>query len=179
MLNLLKERYELHAILLWLIICVVTVWMFRSTFHTQFVDKWHVCFIELCVDVSGNYSAQVLRDAYLPISGSYFSRSWHLKGTFKCIIPLWLLLAHCDYSWHGTTLGPQRSWAESRLLLLAWDYSGPVTPARSSPSVTTNAIQHRVRKWCMSRWHIRLPATSCFVCSKLNSLVYSLNCFIV
>ena len=44
----------------------------------------------------------------------------------KCLIPLAL---HCDYSWHGTTPGPQRSWAESRRLLLARDYAWPVTPA--------------------------------------------------
>ena len=43
----------------------------------------------------------------------------------KCLIPLAL---PCDYSWHGTTSGPQRSWAESRRLLLARDYSWPVTP---------------------------------------------------
>ena len=43
----------------------------------------------------------------------------------KCFIPL---APHCDYSWHGTTPGPQRSWAESRRLLLARDYSWPVTP---------------------------------------------------
>ena len=43
----------------------------------------------------------------------------------KCIIPL---APHCDYSWHGTTPGPQRSWTESRRLLLARDYSWPVTP---------------------------------------------------
>ena len=34
----------------------------------------------------------------------------------KCLIPL---APPCDYSWHGTTPGPQRSWAESRRLLLA------------------------------------------------------------
>ncbi len=43
----------------------------------------------------------------------------------KCLIPL---APPCDYSWHGTTPGPQRSWAESRRLLLARDYSWPVTP---------------------------------------------------
>ena len=30
----------------------------------------------------------------------------------KCLIPL---VPHCDYSWHGNTPGPQRSWAESSL----------------------------------------------------------------
>ena len=44
----------------------------------------------------------------------------------KYLIPL---VPPCDYSWHGTTPGPQRSWAESRRLLLARDYSWPVTPA--------------------------------------------------
>ena len=29
----------------------------------------------------------------------------------------------CDYSWHGTTPGTQRSWAESRRLLLARSYA--------------------------------------------------------
>ena len=43
----------------------------------------------------------------------------------KCIIPL---APYCDYSWHWTTPGPLRSWAESRRLLLARDYSWPVTP---------------------------------------------------
>ena len=53
----------------------------------------------------------------------------------KCLIPL---APHCDYSWHGTTPSPQacspqaiaarsrgtqRSWAESRRLLLARDAS--------------------------------------------------------
>ena len=75
------------------------------------VDKWHVWFVDTCdlsdcVDWSANYSSQVLHVAYLPISGSYFSRCLFLKGIFKCLIPLWLLLAHCDYSWHGTTPGP-------------------------------------------------------------------------
>ena len=44
MLNLLKENYVLHAIQLWMIICVVTVCyceMFEpSSIQTQFVDKW-------------------------------------------------------------------------------------------------------------------------------------------
>ena len=39
-------------------------------------------------------------------------------------------------SWHGTTPGPQRSWAESRRLLLARDYSWPVTPgSKQHPSL--------------------------------------------
>ena len=48
----------------------------------------------------------------------------------KCLIPL---APHCDYSWHGTTPGPQRSWAESRRLLLARDYSWPVTLGLGRP----------------------------------------------
>ena len=47
---------------------------FGPIFHTQFVDKWHVWFVGLCVDGSANYSSQVLHVAYLPISGPYFSR---------------------------------------------------------------------------------------------------------
>ena len=48
-----------------------------------------------------------------------------LVNNIPCLIPL---APHCDYSWHGTTPGPRRSWAESRRLLLARDYSWPVTP---------------------------------------------------
>ena len=128
MLNLLKESYALHAIQLWMIICVVTAWIVWAFFHTQFVDKWHVWFVGLCVDGSANYSSHVLHVVYLPISGSYFSRCLFLKGIFECLIPLWLLLAYCDYSWHGTTPGPQLVRAESSRLLLARDYSWPVTP---------------------------------------------------
>ena len=67
----------------------------------------------------------------------------------KCLMPL---APHCDYSGHGTTHdpGPQRSWAESRRLLLARDYSWPVTPAslvtgRSTavPLVVTGFTRHR------------------------------------
>ena len=42
----------------------------------------------------------------------------------KCLIPL---APHCDYSWHGTTPGPRRSWAESMRT------PTPVSRARSSP----------------------------------------------
>ena len=82
MLNLLKESYALHAIQLWMIMCCNRVKgaKFGPIFHTQFVDKWHVWFVGLCVDGSANYSSQVLHVAYLPISGSYFSRWLFLKG---------------------------------------------------------------------------------------------------
>ena len=102
---------------------------FWPIFHTQFVDKWHVWFVGLCVDGSANYSSQVLHVAYLPISGSYFSRCLFLKGILELMYhtavttpsTLRLLLAR-------TTPGPQRSRAESRRILLARDYSWTVTP---------------------------------------------------
>ena len=128
MLNLLKEMFALHAIQRWMNICVERRDMFGPIFLKQFGDKWHVWFVGLCADGSANNSSQVLHVAYLPISGSYFSRCLFLKGIFEYFIPLWLLLAHCNYSWHGTTPGPQRSRAESRRLLLARDHSWTVTP---------------------------------------------------
>ena len=48
-------------------------------------------------------------------------------------------MVHCDYSWHGTTPGPQRSWAESRGLLLARDYSWPVTPVSRRRSISKDS----------------------------------------
>ena len=104
MLNLLKESYALHTIQLWMIISFERREMFGPIFHTQFVDK--------CTCDLSDYAqtgVQIIHHkyvAYLPISGSYFSRCLFLKGIFECLIPLWLLLAHCDYSWHGTTPGP-------------------------------------------------------------------------
>ena len=59
----------------------------------------------------------------------------------KCLIPL---APPCDYSWHGTTPGPQRSWAESRRLLLARDYSWPVTPAYGSPTGAASPVINRL-----------------------------------
>ena len=66
---------------------------FGPIFHTQFVDKWHVWFVGLCVDGSANYSSQVLHVAYLPISGPYFSRCLFLKGIFEFIVSY-----GCNYS---------------------------------------------------------------------------------
>ena len=103
MLNSLKESYALHAIQLWMIICVVTVWNVWA--HLSHTVRWQMTRV-ICrtmrrvVDWSANYSSQVLHVAYLPISGSYFSWCLFLKGIFKCLIP------RCDYSWHGTSPGP-------------------------------------------------------------------------
>ena len=47
---------------------------FGPIFHTQFVDKWHVRFVGLCVDGSANYSSQVLHVGDLPISGLLLAR---------------------------------------------------------------------------------------------------------
>ena len=103
--------------------------MFASIFHTQFVNKWHVWFVGICVDGSANYSSQVLHVAYLPISGSY---------------------GYCDYSWHGTTPGPLRSRAESWRLLLARDYSWPVTPEAGgrNPSAVDKSAMRRFASLC-------------------------------
>ena len=54
----------------------------------------------------------------------------------KCFIPL---APHCDYYWHGTTPGPQRSWAESRGLL-QW----PVTPGKEG-------LEYHVIVWNLTR----------------------------
>ena len=62
----------------------------------------------------------------------------------KCIIPL---APPCDYSWHGTTSGPQRSWAESKRLLLARDYSW------QKPN-TIPHIHHQQHR-CLSRANVR------------------------
>ena len=129
MLNLLRESYALHAIQLWMIICVVTVWNVWA--HLSHTVRWQMARV-ICrtmrIDGGANYSSQVLglHVAYIPISGSYFSRCIFLKGIFKCLIPLWLglLLAHCAYSWPGTTPGPQRSWAESSRLY-SWHGTTP------------------------------------------------------
>ena len=80
----------------------------------------------ICIDWDANYSSQVFNSLFqsqlwsiVTSGGSAFHNiSWRHTATTP----------HCDYSWHGTTPGPQRSWAESRRLLLAWDYSWPVTP---------------------------------------------------
>ena len=66
---------------------------FGPIFHTQFVDKWHVWFVGLCVEGSANYSSQVLHVAYLPISGPHFSRCLFLKGIFEFIVSY-----GCNYS---------------------------------------------------------------------------------
>ena len=77
----------------------------------------------------------MLHVAYLPISGSYYSRCIFLKGIFDFNVSY-----RCSYSGTlrlllaRTTTGPQRSRAESRRLLLARDYSWPVTPALASSS---------------------------------------------
>ena len=73
----------------------------------------------------------------------------------KCLIPLAL---HCDYSWHWTTPGPQRSWAESRRLLLARDYAWPVTPAGRTdlvggPHAALGPQVARERDWTVTAPH--------------------------
>ena len=105
--------------------------MFGPIFHTQFVDN-DTCDLSdyACVDGSANYPSQVLHVAYLPTSGSYFSRCLlisSLNVAYRCDYSLvgptpWytattpgtgLLLDRSvavpkvgDYSWHGTTPGP-------------------------------------------------------------------------
>ena len=94
----------------------------------------------ICVDWDASYSSQVFHSLFqsqlwskVTSGGSAFhNTSWRHTATTP---GTGLLLARSvagpkvgDYSWHGTTPGPQRSWAESRRLLLARDYSWPVTP---------------------------------------------------
>ena len=99
-------------------------------FHTQFGDKWHVWFVGLR-----------RRECKLFISSVTCSLSpnqWIILLTMRIFEKASLnLMSHNAVTTPGTlrlllartTPGPQRSRAESRRLLLARDYSWPVTPA--------------------------------------------------
>ena len=49
-------------------------------------DTSYVCFVELCVDWSANYSTQVLGVAYLPIITSYdgYFKKAYLNVSYRC-----------------------------------------------------------------------------------------------
>ena len=121
MLNLLKENYVVHAIQLWMIICVVTVcycelfWA-HLPHRLSSLTKWSPRVI--CRTRSATWRMVL----YLII---YFSHNWSIvtSGGYAFHNISWrhtatttgtgLLLARSvagpkvgDYSWHGTTPGP-------------------------------------------------------------------------
>ena len=116
-----------------------------------------------------------------------------------CVSQHWLA-PHCDYSWHGTTAGPQRNWAESRRLgglLLARDYSWHGTTPdpwhRSCPKVNIrlsffqnrrdNTLSHYGRStttakvlWCMT-WCTPEKNQVRLVC-EFTTVIVVFQCFV-
>ena len=145
MLNLLKESCALHAIQLsvngYLCWTVWSVWAHPS--HTQFVDKMAHVICRTTRRLKCKLfiiSVRPLHVAFFRIRGSYFSRCLFLKGIFKRLKPLWLLLTHCDYSWHGTR-----------------PYSWPVTPDNGDGS-----NERKTSFDCAMNWPTRfVPAVGC------------------